>query len=56
MHSTSAFPNARWHAEYEADDGGREFQIDLAGVRVLAGHRVTVRVHRDIIAKMTVNK
>ena len=40
-HSTSAFPNARGHAGYERDGGGREFRPGLAGVRALAGHRVT---------------
>jgi hypothetical protein len=54
MHSTAAFPNARGHAEYESDSGGREFEISIAGVRDLAGHRVVVRVHGDLVGRMTV--
>jgi hypothetical protein len=56
MHSTNAYPNAHGHAEYESDNDGREFEISLAGVRRLAGHRVTVRVHGDIVGRMTVNQ
>ena len=54
MHSTAAFPNASGHAEYESDSNGREFEISIAGVQALAGHRVTVRVHGDLVGRMTV--
>ena len=45
MHSTTAFPNARGHAEFENENSGNDFEISIAGVRALAGTRVTVRVH-----------
>ena len=54
MVATSAFPNARGHAEYESDHGDREFEISIAGVRALAGKRVTVRVHGDFVGRMRV--
>lgn len=54
MHSATAFPNARGHAEYENDNDGREFDITIAGVRALAGDRVTVRVHGTFVGRMTV--
>ena len=53
-HSTSAFPNARGHAGYERDGGGREPHPGLAGVRAPAGHRVTVRVHGALVGRTTV--
>lgn len=56
MHATAGYPNARGHAEYENDHEGREFEITLAGIKALAGHRVTVRVHGDFVGKMTVNR
>jgi hypothetical protein len=54
MRSTAAFPNARGHAEYESDSNGREFEISIAGVRALAGHRLIVRMHGDFVGRMTV--
>jgi hypothetical protein len=54
MHSTLAFPNARGHAEHESHSSGRKFEISIAGVRALAGHRVTVRVHGTVVGRMTV--
>jgi hypothetical protein len=56
MHPTKAYPNARGHAEYESDHDGREFEITLAGIKALAGHRVIVRAHGDLVGKMTVNR
>jgi hypothetical protein len=55
MQSTAAFPNARGHAEYESDSSGREFEISIAGVRALAGATVVVRVHGDLVGRMTVS-
>ncbi|MGZ4493700.1 MAG: hypothetical protein ACXVWU_03270 [Nocardioides sp.] len=55
MHATAAFPHARGHAEYESDSHGREFEISVAGVRALAGRRLIVRVHGDVVGRMTVN-
>jgi hypothetical protein len=54
MHSTTAFPNARGHAEFENENSGNEFEISIAGVRALAGTRVIVRVHGDFVGRMTV--
>jgi hypothetical protein len=54
MHSTTAFPNARGHAEFENENSGNEFEISIAGVRALAGTRVVVRVHGDVVGRMTV--
>jgi hypothetical protein len=54
MHSTTAFPNARGHAEFENENTGNEFEISIAGVRALAGTRVSVRVHGDLVGRMTV--
>jgi hypothetical protein len=56
MHATSAYPNARGEAEYDAERGRREFDMSIAGVRSLAGKRLTVRVHGDFVGKMTVNR
>jgi hypothetical protein len=55
MQSTAAFTHARGHAEYESDSSGREFEITVAGVRGLSGHRLTVRVQGDLVGRMTVS-
>ncbi len=55
-HSTSPYPTARGHAEYESDNGGREFEVSLTGLRTLYGHRVTVRVHGNVVGTITVNR
>jgi hypothetical protein len=54
MHSTTAFPDARGHAEFESESSANEFEISIAGVRALAGNRVIVRVHGDLVGRMTV--
>ena len=54
MVSTAAYPNARGHAEYEAENGAREFEIHVRGVRSLAGKLLTVRVHGDFVGRMRV--
>lgn len=54
MHATAAFPNVRGHAEYESQGSDRDFEISIAGVRGLSGHRVTVRVHGASVGRMTV--
>jgi len=51
MHATATYPSARGHAEYESGHEGREFEMSLVGLRPLAGHRVVVRVHGDVVAK-----
>ena len=56
MHATAAFPNARGHADYESGHEGREFDISIAGVRALAGRRLTVRVHGDFVGRMRVSR
>ncbi|MFC5179360.1 hypothetical protein [Nocardioides taihuensis] len=55
MQSTSAFPHAHGHAEYESDASGREFEISIAGVPGLSGDRLTVRVQGDLVGRVTVN-
>jgi hypothetical protein len=54
MQPTAAHPQARGHAEYESESSHREFEISIAGVRALAGRRLTVRVHGDLVGRMTV--
>lgn len=56
MHTTATQPNVRGHAEYDNEASGREFEISLAGIKGLNGHRVIVRVHGDLVGKMTVNQ
>lgn len=56
MHPTAAFPNARGHAEYEAEHGDREFELSIAGVRALHGKRVIVRVHGTFVGSMVVSQ
>lgn len=56
MRPTGSFPHARGHAEYEAENGHREFEISIAGVRALHGRRVIVRVHGTFVGSMTVNQ
>lgn len=51
MHATAHYPSARGHAEYENDAEGREFDLSLAGLRALAGHRVVVRVRGRVVAR-----
>lgn len=54
MHSTVAFPHAGGYAEYESVNGVREFDLFISGVRTLAGKRLTVRVHGDLVGRVTV--
>ena len=56
MKSTAAHPRAHGHAEYDVDRSGREFEITVQGIKGLAGHRLVVRVHGDLVGKMKVNR
>lgn len=55
LHATTTFPNARGWAEYEAEHGGMEFEISVAGARAIAGGTVVVRVHGDLVGSMQIN-
>lgn len=54
MQPTTAAPQTRGHAEYEVDDDGRTFEISVTVGRRLAGARLVVRVHGDLVGSMTV--
>lgn len=56
MNSTSRYPNAYGGARYESHNGGREFEINLHGIAKLSGKTVRVRVHGDLIGRMTVSR
>lgn len=56
LQPTTSYPQARGHADHEADHDGREFEIQLAGVRGLHGQRLTVRVHGAFVGSMVVNR
>jgi hypothetical protein len=56
MRATPTQPQAHGHAELDADRTGREFEVRVAGLKGLAGHRLTVRVHGDVVGKMTVRR
>ena len=56
LQPTTSYHQARGHADYEADHDGREFEIQLAGVRSLHGQRLTVRVHGAFVGSMVVNR
>ena len=54
MGASAGFPAAHGHAEYDADASHREFDLSVGGLQSLAGHRVVVRVHGDVVARPTV--
>ncbi len=56
LHPTVSFAYARGHAGYEAEEGHRELEATVAGVRALHGRRVVVRVHGTRVGSMTVNR
>ncbi|HET8560498.1 MAG TPA: hypothetical protein VFL69_08285 [Marmoricola sp.] len=54
MGATAAYPQARGHADYESGEGHREFEVTLRGLASLAGRRITVRVHGDLVGRTVV--
>lgn len=62
LHHTKAYPNARGHAEYHADEDhhhpgmDEEFDVWVRGVKKLAGKRVRVFVHGDLMGRMRVTQ
>lgn len=55
MVHTARFPSAHGRAEYDAENGHREFEIHLAGLpHRLHGRLVTVRVHGALVGRMRV--
>ena len=54
MHASAVYPNAHGHAEYESE-ASREFDLSLSGLKALAGQRVIVRVHGDVVGKPRVS-
>ena len=56
MTVTKAYPTACGRAEYDVDDNGREIEVNLRGVKRLAGQRVTVRVHGDLVGTLRVDR
>ena len=54
MLPTNAYPNARGESEYEAENGRREFETHITGVRALHGRLLTVRVHGTFVGRMRV--
>jgi hypothetical protein len=56
MVSTANFPHAYGGARYESHHGWREFEINLNGIKKLAGKTVTVRVHGTIVGQMHVSQ
>jgi hypothetical protein len=61
LHDTKAYPNARGHAAYHADDDdhhpGKDEELDVAvrGIKKLAGKRIRVYVHGDFVGRMRVS-
>lgn len=55
MVHTARFPSAHGSAEYESENGHREFDIHIAGVRRLRGRLLTVRVHGAFVGRMRVS-
>lgn len=54
MGGSASFPGAHGHAEFDNDASHREFDLSVGGLQALAGHRVVVRVHGDVVARPTV--
>jgi len=56
MVHTARFPHAHGSAEYDAENGHREFEVHLAGLPGrLHGRLVTVRVHGTFVGRMRVS-
>lgn len=56
LRATAAQPAAHGHAEYDVDRTGREIEVRVLGLKGLAGQRLTVRVHGDLVGNLTVNR
>lgn len=56
MVHTARFPHVHGSAEYDAENGHREFDIHLAGIPGrLNGRLLTVRVHGTFVGRMRVS-